>query len=156
MGSGDPLSPRGGLVIVGESDERVEVREPAPDALRVGVGNPYRRPGRTQLELRSDGSVSVATYLRDSVERDSVTVDAEFSASIIDACDHALDSWDPRARLAREDDEPLYRIELLQGPLSAELVLLTERELEANGCLRCVRDALRAIAAKAGTGRHVL
>jgi hypothetical protein len=126
------------------------------DTLWIGVGNPYFWPGRTQLELRTDGGLSAVTFGRFGTERSEGRVDRLRAAPLVDEWHHAVAVYVRTARMAPEPDEPLYQVELRAAERPVARLIRPRRQLLVSPPLCCLLTELRTLSTELWEERHPL
>lgn len=128
----------------------------AASCLFLGVGNPYFPPGRTQVELRGDGGLTMQTFTAEGVREDATTMDPSEAAALVACARKTLESLGAFQPSRREDDEPLYRIEVRCPGGSVLGVMATRRQVERCEALRHLREELASACSRSSASCHVL
>jgi hypothetical protein len=124
--------------------------------LRLAVGNPFRAPGLTIVEVDSAGLVAFATHRHDKSVQDWAEVGAERAGAIVTAAADALRCLCGRGPLRRLPDEALYQFEVASGCEALQNAVLTETVVERNEKLAGVLKALNEVLASVAPGRHFI
>ena len=143
------------------SEDRPGDRQPdagagAEQRIVVEVGNEYFPPGRTRVELQSDGRVLATNRLEGKEEREAGQVDPAVATRLIDVA-----GSDRVQRLKTSGrrgipDEPRYLIQVDRGPERIVTLELWRSELEEQPELARLIAELERIAQENTGGRVAL
>jgi hypothetical protein len=119
------------------------------------VGNPYVEPGRTRVEVQSDGQVTVLNQLEDETQRAEGKVDPSRISRLVDESSPERFSRQMTERLGLPD-EPRYHIEVERGGQQVLAIDVWRSDLESMpGVARLIRE-LDAVTKEASDGRFIL
>jgi len=132
--------------------DRGESPRDIPDVLRIGVGNPFRFPGRFVVALLRPEQLRLTFSLGSQSRQRLLEVNGESVDGLMECALHAIESACMRPRLRPIPCEPIYDFELTQGACALAAVQLPARQVRVDEGLGLVLRMVRALAAE-GTVR---